>query len=134
MNKDQTRAIDSTTLTEIRRESRSEFSIMTQEFRAGFFSIRSRSFLTGMFAPETATNHYGRPSFELLTNRTVILVGTPAEILNAVQSHAAAGDQANSFVVAPTADLASVLVANAQTALGSVLNTIITTFLRAFGL
>ena len=134
MNKEQTRAIDSTTLTEIRRENRSEFSIMTQEFRAGFFSIRSRSFLTGMFAPETATNHYGRPSFELLTNRTVILVGTPAEILNAVQSHAAAGGQANSFVVAPTADLASVLVANAQTALGSVLNTIITTFLRAFGL
>ena len=85
MNKEQTRTIDSNALTEIRREDRSEGTVMTQEFRAGFFSIRSRQYLIGMFSPESAAKWHGRPSFELLTNRSVILVGTPAEILGAVQ-------------------------------------------------
>ncbi len=86
LNGRQTHVIDRDSLTEIWREDRSTGSIMMQEYRAGFFSIRARSFLTGSFSPANATVLNGRPSFEVVTDHSVILVGTPNQILAAVVS------------------------------------------------
>jgi hypothetical protein len=86
MNDRQTHVIDRDGLTELWRENRSTGSVMMQEYRAGFYSIRARSFLTGSFSPANATALNGRPSFELVTDHTVILVGTPNQILAAVVS------------------------------------------------
>ncbi len=84
LNGSQTHVIDGDALTELWRENRSTGSVMMQEFRDGFYSIRARSFLTGSFSPANTSALNGRPSFELVTDHTVILVGTPDQILAAV--------------------------------------------------
>ena len=84
LNGSQTHVIDGDSLAEIWREDRNTGSIMTQEYRDGFYSIRARSFLTGSFSPANATALNGRPSFEVVTDHSVILVGTPDQILAAV--------------------------------------------------
>jgi len=86
LNREQTHVIDRDRLAEIWREDRSTGSVMTQEYRAGFYSIRARSFLTGSFSPANTTALNGRPSFELVTDHSVMLVGTPNQILAAVVS------------------------------------------------
>ena len=86
MNKEQTRVYNTNTMTEIRREDRRTDTIMTQEYRAGFFSVRARDYHKGILSRISSELYNGVPSMEIITNKSVILVGTPAEILAGIQA------------------------------------------------
>jgi putative transposase len=47
----------------------------------GYFFAAVRDFMSGLLSPESATKAYGFDAVEALTGRTVVLTGTPAEVL-----------------------------------------------------
>jgi hypothetical protein len=43
----------------------------------------ARTNIAGMLSPDSATAVYNRPSVEAITNRSIVMYGTPTEIYNA---------------------------------------------------
>lgn len=86
LNKASVRTISRATLEELRREDRRIRPYLTQELRLGFVSVRVRDQIAGLLSPASATKANGEPSFEVLTNQSVFLFGTPEEIFRAVQN------------------------------------------------
>jgi peptidoglycan hydrolase-like protein with peptidoglycan-binding domain len=50
----------------------------------GYFFAAVRDFMSGLLSPESATKAYGFDAVEALTGRTVVLTGTPAEVLEGI--------------------------------------------------
>jgi hypothetical protein len=51
----------------------------------GFFFASVRDFMSGMLSPDSATKAYGFSAAEAITGRTVVLTGTPAEVLASIK-------------------------------------------------
>lgn len=91
MNSKQVKIINrSTGLIEFEEDRRILFNFtvsksVNESWKGNAFNVMlARCTLSGLLNPESATQAYGFPAVEVVTNKTVVFYGTPAEILEGV--------------------------------------------------